>query len=118
MDKRILLYLSAKHVEHADSPAAMVATNPNGEEILKLVHEKQQVLRDAWLNAAGFTRPGVKAGLPVPEAEAKAAQLDKRIRELAKPIPATAATPFSGTKTNWQGFDRYDFDFSGNAAIV
>jgi lysophospholipase L1-like esterase len=84
MAKQILLYLGAKDLENAGSPSAMVAMNPHGEEILKLVHQKQQLLRDAWLNFCGFHRPGVKAGLPVPEAEAQAAELDKQIRELAK----------------------------------
>lgn len=119
MAKPILLYLGAKDVENAGSPSAMMAGNPNGKEILQLVHEQEQILRDAWLNFCGFNRPGVKPGLPVPEAEAKAAELDKRIRVLVKPIPAmTASTPFPGTKTQWQGFDRYDFDFNGKPAIV
>ena len=86
MAKQILLYLGAKDIESADSPAAMVAGNPHGGEILKLVHEQEELLRDAWLNAAGFKRPGVKAGLPVEEAEAKAAELDKKVRELATTV--------------------------------
>jgi lysophospholipase L1-like esterase len=89
MAKPILLYLGAKDVENANSASAMVAGNPNGEKILQLAHEQEQVLRDAWLNFCGFKRPGVKAGLPVPEAEAKAAELDKQIRELAKLHSAT-----------------------------
>jgi lysophospholipase L1-like esterase len=84
MAKQVLLYLGAKDVENAASPAAMVAGNPHGGEILKLVHEKEQLLRDAWLTFTGYTRPGVKEGLPLPDAEAKAAELDKQIRELAK----------------------------------
>jgi len=86
---------------------------------LKLVHEKEQLLRDAWLNFCGFQRPGVKEGLPVPEAEAKAADLDKKIHELAKSgLPENPPSIFPGTKTQWQGFDRYDFDFNGKPAIV
>lgn len=85
MAKQILLYLGASDVKNTDSPTAMVASNPHGAEILKLVHEQEELLRDAWLNAAGFKRPGVKRGLPVPEAEAKAVELDKQIRELVKP---------------------------------
>lgn len=82
MAKQVLLYLGAEDVENLDSPAAMVAENPHGQEILRLVHEQEEVLRDAWLNFCGFKRPGVRAGLPVPEAEAKAADLDKRIGAL------------------------------------
>lgn len=119
MAKEVLLDLGAKDVENVDGPAAMVAANPRGEEILKLVREQEQVLRDAWLNFCGFKRSGVKEGLPVPEAEAKAADLDKKIRELAKVNPPqNPPSIFPGTKTNWQGFDRYDFDFNGKEATV
>jgi lysophospholipase L1-like esterase len=83
MAKQILLYLGAKDVENAGSSAAMLAANPHGEEIWKLEHRKEQLLRDAWLNFCGFIRPGLKGGLPVPEAEAKAAELDKQIHQLA-----------------------------------
>ncbi len=108
MAKQILLYLGASDVETDSTSAAMVSNNPHGAEILKLVHEKQQLLRDAWLNFCGFKRPGVKAGLPVPEAEAKAADLDKQIRELAKNShPANSASLLRGTKTNWQDFKPY-----------
>lgn len=84
MAKQILLYLGAKDVENAGSPAAMVAGNPQGEEILKLVQQQERVLRDAWLNFCGFKRPGVQTGLPVPEAESKAVEIDKQLRELIK----------------------------------
>jgi lysophospholipase L1-like esterase len=83
MARQVLLYLGASDVEKDPSPASMVAGNPHGQEILKLVREQEELLRDAWLNFCGFKRPGVKAGLPVPEAEAKSAELDKQIRELA-----------------------------------
>ena len=83
MARQILLYLGAKDVEKAATPAAMVSSNSQGEEILKLVREQEELLRDAWLNDCGFKRPGVKAGLPVAEAEAKSAELDKQIHELA-----------------------------------
>jgi hypothetical protein len=95
-------------VKTDSTPAAMMSNNPHGAEILRLVHEKQQLLRDAWLNFCGFKRPGVKAGLPVPEAEAKAVDLDKQIRELAKNSHATnSASLFRGTKTNWQDLKPY-----------
>jgi lysophospholipase L1-like esterase len=87
MAKQILLYLGAKDVENAATPAAMVAANAHGDEILKLVKEREELLRDAWLNYCGFKRPGVKAGLPVPEAEAKAAELDKQISKYATLTP-------------------------------
>lgn len=84
MARQILLYLGAPDIENVESPAEMVTANPHGPEILKLVHEQEELLRDAWLNFCGFRRPGVKPGLPVPEAEAKAAGLDKQIHQLTE----------------------------------
>lgn len=51
-------------------------------ELFKIVHQKTSVLRDAWLSEIGHKRPGVKAGLPVVEATAKAAELDAEARRL------------------------------------
>ena len=52
------------------------------ESILKLVAQKQQVLKLAWLTATRHVRPGIAAGLPIEEAQAKAAELDKQARAL------------------------------------
>lgn len=40
-----------------------------------LVHKRQQLLKDAYLTAAGHQRPGMSKGLPIEEAEAKAAEI-------------------------------------------
>ncbi|HEX4264747.1 MAG TPA: SGNH/GDSL hydrolase family protein [Verrucomicrobiae bacterium] len=84
MAKQILLYLGASDVENVNGPNMMLFPNTNCDDIMRLVRQKEELLRDAWLNFCGFNRPGVKSGLPVPEAEAKAAELDKQIRELVK----------------------------------
>ncbi len=52
------------------------------EKFLKLVRERQQLLRDAWLSEVGHKRPRVKAGLSLEEAEEKAAGLRKQMDEL------------------------------------
>jgi lysophospholipase L1-like esterase len=51
-------------------------------EVLGLVTQKVNLLRDAWLTETGHKRPGVKPGLPLPEAEAKAQALDAQARAL------------------------------------
>ena len=71
----------------------MLAGQPHGEEILELVQEKQRMLKDAWLTYTGHKRPGMKKGLPVAEAQAKAAALDKRIATLAGPDSAAEPAP-------------------------
>ena len=44
-------------------------------EVMELVRKRMNVLRDAYVSAAGHKRPGVRAGLPVPEALQKASLL-------------------------------------------
>jgi len=60
-----------------------------------LVHQRMVVLHDAWLSAVGHKRPGVKAGLPLPAANRRAAELESRIQALVtqarKPVTATRA---------------------------
>jgi len=85
MAKQILLHLGAADAREAGSPAAMLP--PGSEKLLNLIRQKQQTLRDAWLGETGHTRPGVKPGLPLAEAEAKAADLDKQIHEMAAHRP-------------------------------
>lgn len=58
--------------------------HPHGEEILALVLKKQALLRNAWLTQTGHTRPGVKPGLPLQEAEEQAKALDAEARNLAR----------------------------------
>jgi lysophospholipase L1-like esterase len=61
--------------------AADVAKRP---DLFKLVREKTDVLRDAWLSAIGHKRPGVKPGLPLDEANAKANEADATARKLVQ----------------------------------
>jgi lysophospholipase L1-like esterase len=57
----------------AENPAAL-------KEFLPLVRQRMEILRDAYLPAAGHLRPGVRVGLPLGEAEAKARALTESIR--------------------------------------
>lgn len=88
--RQVLLHLGAKDLAKAESAAEMVAGHPNGALILKRVQQKQRLLKDAWLTGTGHTRPGMNKGLPLAEAQAKAAELDTKIRALARaqaPLP-------------------------------
>lgn len=58
--------------------------HPAGPAILKAVIAKQALLRPAWLSHTGHQRPGVKPGLPLPEAEEQAAGFDAEARKLAQ----------------------------------
>jgi lysophospholipase L1-like esterase/pimeloyl-ACP methyl ester carboxylesterase len=91
-------------------PGAMLAGHPRGAELFRLVEQRQSLLKDAWLTTTGHQRPGMTRGLPLAEAERQAVGLDERIRALAAPFP--------GRRSEWNGFDRYDFDFKGRPALV
>lgn len=67
-----------------------LAANPKGAELRKLIRQRGRILCDAYLNDAGHLRPGMGKGLPVAEAEAKAAELEKQIRPLAIEIAKSA----------------------------
>ncbi len=51
-------------------------------ELQKLVNQRQSLLHSAWLSHVGHKRPGVKAGLPLDEANAKAQAITKQIANL------------------------------------
>ena len=59
-------------------------THSRAKEILALVREKQMTLKLAWLTLTKHVRPGIAAGLPLAQAQVKAAELDAEARALAK----------------------------------
>ena len=48
----------------------------------QLIKQRMTLLRDAYLQAAGHSRPGVPRGLPLDQAESQAAELTAQIKEL------------------------------------
>lgn len=54
----------------------------HGPEILKLVEQRQRILKDAWLSATGHKRPGMARGLPLAEAEHEASKIEGKLRSL------------------------------------
>lgn len=108
--KQILAHLGAKEVADMDGPEAMLATVKNGEAVLKLVQQKQRMMKDSWLTAIGHKRPGMNKGLPLDEAKKKAAEIDQKLHELLPPFP--------GKHSAWNGYDRYDFEVDGRPVLV
>lgn len=68
----------------ADSPEAMLVNHGIPAEVMPLVQERMTVLRNAYVGGAGHKRPGVRPGLPVPEAEQRAAELTEQINCLLR----------------------------------
>jgi len=57
-------------------------------ELLPLVQQRVNVLRDAYVGAAGHKRPGIAKGIPVSDAEKQAHELSVRIQKLlAEEVP-------------------------------
>jgi lysophospholipase L1-like esterase len=71
--RAVLAGLGDTKAAAADTPVAFAAFLPE-------VTARLQLLRDAYLSAAGHLRPGVPAGLPIGEAEAKARAITESIR--------------------------------------
>ena len=65
----------------ADGEAA-ISAKPHGLEVLKLVEQRLTLMHDAYLTATKHQRPGVKEGLPLDEAKAKAHELEQKINSL------------------------------------
>ncbi len=108
--KQILLYFGAKDLANIDDPQAMLAIHLNGPQLLKLIQQWQRMMKDAWLTEVGHQRPGMNKGLPLAEATTKAAEIETQIRQLA--------VPFHGKQSQWEGFERCDFEVNGRPAIV
>ncbi|MBN9382637.1 MAG: SGNH/GDSL hydrolase family protein [Chitinophagaceae bacterium] len=81
MAREILRFLGEKPGE---GDAMEVILGGKNRRIFGLVEEKQGLMKDAWLTAAGHKRPGMNEGLPLEEAKAREAEIGKRIRELNK----------------------------------
>ncbi|MCK7553972.1 hypothetical protein MKQ70_02690 [Chitinophaga sedimenti] len=52
-------------------------------DLLQLVAQRQAIMKDAWLTAAGHQRP-MQPGLPLPEARSKTAPIDIKIKARLK----------------------------------
>ena len=78
MAKNILLGLGEQAVAPAPDLKTALASIPNAAQLLKLITDRQTLMRDAWLTATGHKRPGLKAGLPLDEAPQKQPNLTPR----------------------------------------
>jgi lysophospholipase L1-like esterase len=65
----------------ATSPEAMLAESGIPPEVISSVVRRCEVRRDAYLSAAGHKRPGIRAGLPMDDAEREAGRLTEFIRQ-------------------------------------
>ena len=66
----------------AATPQEMLTTLGVPAEVLQLVQQRINLLRDSYVGTAGHKRPGVAKGLPVADAEQQAKELTARIEKL------------------------------------
>ncbi|MED5449224.1 MAG: SGNH/GDSL hydrolase family protein [Planctomycetota bacterium] len=67
-------------------------------KLLRLIQQKTSVLHDSYLSTIGHKRPGVRKGLPIDQAEQKAAELLKQATPLIKKqrTPTSSQRPSTG----------------------
>lgn len=126
--------LNAWGVKHDYQVEDLMAPQGRLAVLYKAVAARQRLMKAAWMSEVGHKRPGVAPGLPLPEAQAKAAALTAEIQtllaagpsawvgvaksEAPAPAAASASAPFPGKKSVWKGYDRYEFDVEGHVASV
>lgn len=99
------------------TPDDLAAPNGRLAALHALVSKHQRLLGASYLSAAGHKRPGVTPGLPLAEATAQAATLEPQIAA-AIPPRAKSAPTFPGTRSDWNGYDKFDFKVDGHEALV
>jgi pimeloyl-ACP methyl ester carboxylesterase/lysophospholipase L1-like esterase len=80
--RQLIRWFRDEKAAAAESAPDMLKALGAPPELLPLVQQRVNLLRDAYVGAAGHKRPGVAAGLPVAEAEKKAQELTARIETL------------------------------------
>ena len=91
--KEILASLGLSQAADCQDVAALVATHPQGQAILRLITEREMLLHDSWLTTTGHKRPGLNPGLPLALAEAKSQEIHSAIQSLIVPTTPTSAQP-------------------------
>lgn len=83
MAKTILLWLG-QQVNDAPDIQSAIQSHQHAAQIYELVSQRQLMMKDAWLTAAGHQRPGMNTGLPLPQARASYDSMELQLRALLK----------------------------------
>jgi lysophospholipase L1-like esterase len=82
MAKTLIRYFGDEPAAAAADPVAMLAVRSAPPEMLNLVRARMNLLRDAYVAAAGHKRPGVAKGLPLEEALQRSEKFSAEILSL------------------------------------
>jgi lysophospholipase L1-like esterase len=77
--REILQYLSYKEVAKAGDVIEGLGRVPDAPQLVKLITQRQNLLRDAWLTETKHKRPGLPTGLPLSDAIHKSNELMQAI---------------------------------------
>ncbi|HLL43407.1 MAG TPA: GDSL-type esterase/lipase family protein, partial [Segetibacter sp.] len=117
--RQILLYLGFKDVAYSPGIAESLQQIPNATQYVKLVTERQNMMRDAWLTATKHKRPGLPVGLPLTEAQSKSDELLLKINSLIIADTSILKPAANSAKSSkWMGFNRTDFVLQGRNCLV
>ena len=84
MAREVLLFLGYEQVRGTATVAEALAPFQEGMELLALVEQRQNMMKNAWLTSTGHTRPRMKTGLPMDEAMVLYRQIQQEIEALLK----------------------------------
>jgi len=82
--KVLLNYLGEKEVMDYANIRQAIAFCKKGTDILALITQKQNTMKDAWLTDTGHKRPQMNKGIPIMEARDKEMVINEKLRELIK----------------------------------
>jgi pimeloyl-ACP methyl ester carboxylesterase/lysophospholipase L1-like esterase len=80
--RQLIRWFGDEKAAAAGDAAEMLKSLGAPVELLPLIQQRVNLLRDAYVGTAGHKRPGVAQGLPVTEAEKQAEELSARIEKL------------------------------------
>jgi lysophospholipase L1-like esterase len=84
LTQTIVTALGDPSIQTDDSPPAFLTRHKVAPETAAIIQKRMALLRDAYLSGAGHQRPGIKAGVPIADAEAATAQLTRQIEQAVK----------------------------------
>lgn len=84
MASQLIGWFGDEKAAGAENASKMLEAAGVPAKALTLVRQRLDLRRNAYLSAAGHKRPGIRKGLPVAEAEAKAKEVSAKLAELVK----------------------------------
>lgn len=84
MAKELLLYLGETEITQYTNEKDAFEPFNNGPKIASLIKERQLIMKDSWLTAAGHKRPEMARGMPIVLAKKKIKIINRQLRKLLK----------------------------------